>query len=358
MKNPVTPQDFGAVGNGKADDTGAFQKAVDSGFDVYVPTARRETYLITKPIRITKTQCKRIYSEPFARLSDYGAIIADFSGSDSPKATPLFDVGICSLRIGGLRVMSRAVNGHRAGVMISAMDESVCDYDIRIEHCAVKNFYRIACFTGRGLEISSSTIGSCNHIAELHWNNDADTNKNHPAEFDQRGISIKNCRLHGITSSFLTVKSGHAYGLHFEGNTIDNGRGYLVRAYGQAWGWNISGNVVQGINGDFAVMDFRKGMRNCVISGNTFLSDRGYWIGSDGTVDTWLKCGGDTSGCIIMGNAFKNAKTGFMSFNNLVDSVIIGNVMQDDTESTPTGITVKGKNLNTAILANQRGLTT
>lgn len=47
-----------------------------------------------------------------------------------------------------------------------------------------------------------------------------------------------------------------------------------------------------------------------------------------------------------------------MSFNNIVDSVIVGNVLQDDTESVPTGITVKGKNLNTAILANQRGVTT
>lgn len=352
IMDAVTPQMYGAVGDGKTDDTAAFQKAVDSGYDVYVPSSRRESYLITDTIRITKKQCKRIYSEPFCRMSD--TIIADLVARDKP----LFEVHTQLLHIGGLRFTSKAYDSHRAGLFISAMDESVCDFDIRIEHCSIGNFYRVAKVMGRGFELSSSQVGSCQYLCDFSWKDEKDTNKNHPAQYDQRGISIKNCRLHHVASGFIIIRSGHAYGFHFQGNTIDNGKGFLIRSYGQAWGWNITGNVVQGINGDFSVMDFRKGMRNSVISGNTFLSDSGYWTGSEGTVNTWLKCGGDTSGCIIMGNAFKNAKTGFMSFNNIVDSVIVGNVLQDDTESVPTGITVKGKNLNTAILANQRGVTT
>jgi hypothetical protein len=46
--------------------------------------------------------------------------------------------------IGGLRIKSAGVDGHRAGICIHAMDESVCDYDIRIEHCSITNFYRVA----------------------------------------------------------------------------------------------------------------------------------------------------------------------------------------------------------------------
>lgn len=352
MKNAVTPQDFGAVGNGKADDTTAFQKAVDSGYDVFIPSSRKETYLITDTIRITNNQCKRIYGEPLSRMSDAGAIVANFSSKDNPKATALFDIHTCALRIAGLRFISKAVNSHRAGILINAMDESICDYDIRMDNCSIKNYYKVSCFTGRGLEFISNTIGSCNYLMELYWNDEADTNHNHPAEYDQRGIAVKNNRLHAITSGFITVKQGHAYGLHFNGNTVDNGKGYLIRSYGTAIGWNVSGNVIQGIRGAFPVIDFRKGMTNCIITGNTFLSDKGYWEGTTDTVDSWLKCAGDTTGSIINSNVFKNASKGFMTFNNINGTAIIGNVFHNQMKSSDKAVTIKGKSENTTITGN------
>ena len=346
MQDAITPQMYGAKADGKADDTESFQKAVDSGFDVYVPTAMKETYRITKPIRITKSGCKRIFSEPMSRSADSGAIIFDLTEKLADQKTiPLLDVHMQLLHISGLRIVSRAVNGHRAGIMINAMD-SICDYDIQIDHCDIHNFYKAACFKGRGFEITDSKVGSCQYLAEFHWDDAEDTNSNHPPEYDQRGIAVRNNRLHNMASGFLIVKSGHAYGLHFEGNTVDNGRGRLVRAYEQAWGWNISGNVIQGIQGDFDFMDFRKGMRNCLICGNTFLSDDGYWIGSEGTVGSWLKCGGSTSNSIISNNVFKNGR--FMTFKNLTGSAINGNVMQGDG----TAITVTGNCSKNAVTGN------
>lgn len=343
---------YGAKADGVTDDTEAFQKAVDSGYDVYVPTARRETYLIKRPIRITKKQCKRIYSEPFRRMADTGAIVADFSEQDDPKGTALFDVRIQLLGIGGLRIVSRSADGHRAGVMVRAMEESLCDYDIRIEHCSAVGFYKVAEFTGRGLEIVDSQVGSCQYLADLYWDDGNDTNQNHPAPYDQRGICVKYCRLHSIQSGFLTVKSGHAYGLHFAGNTIDNGRGYLVKATEQAYGWNITGNVVQGMQGAFDVMEFKKGMRNCLIAGNTFLSDLGYWVGSTGTVKSWLKSGGSTSGSIISNNVFKNSDGGFLSFANMTGCAVIGNAMKNMTESTAPAIAISGKTQGVTMIGN------
>ena len=353
MPEAVTPQMYGAKADGKTDDTAAFQQAVDSGYDVYVPTSRRETYLITRPIRITKSQCKRIYSEPVSRSADTGAIIFDLKDMTAdPKTICLFDVHMQLLHISGIRIISRAVNGHRAGILISAMDAEVCDYDIQIDHCDINNFYKVVCFTGRGLEITNSHVGSCQYLMELHWDDTKDTNKNHPAEYDQRGIAVRNCRLHNIASGFIIAKSGHAYGLHFHGNTVDNGRGYLVRAYEQAYGWNISGNVIQGIQGDFDFMDFRKGMRNCLITGNTFLSDAGYWARSESTVSSWLKAGGNTQSCVISNNVFKNTDGGFMSFKNLTGTAIVGNAMQNKTEKTVSTITISGTNKNNAIANN------
>lgn len=50
MDHYVTPQDYGAKGNGWTDDTDAVQKAIDSGKSVFFPYGE---YLITEPLIIT-----------------------------------------------------------------------------------------------------------------------------------------------------------------------------------------------------------------------------------------------------------------------------------------------------------------
>ena len=352
VKEPITPQMYGAKGDGKTDDTEAFQKAVNSGYDVYVPTSNRETYLIKRTIKITNPNCKRIYSEPFSRRASLGCIIADFGEETDPQNTPLFDIKTQLFLIGGLRIVGRSVDGHRAGTLIRAIDQNVCDYDIRVEHCSFTNFYLLFEMIGRGLEILSSHLTSSQYLANLYWDDSKDSNKNHPPMYDQRGICVKNCRLHNIASGFINVKSGHAYGLHFTGNTVDNGRGYLIKAAEQAYGWNITNNVIQGINGRFDFMEFKAGMRNCVISGNTFLADDGYWVGSLGFVNSWLKCGGNTTGCIIGNNIFKNTETNFMTFGNLDASSITGNSMYNKTKLSGAAINITGTCKRTTFVGN------
>ena len=70
----VTPQKYGAIGDGKADDTAAFQKAVDSGFDVFVPTERTQIYRITGTIRIRNKRCRRIFTDGIAVRNDSAGI--------------------------------------------------------------------------------------------------------------------------------------------------------------------------------------------------------------------------------------------------------------------------------------------
>jgi hypothetical protein len=158
--------------------------------------------------------------------------------------------------------------------------------------------------------------------------------------------------LHNIVTGFISVKSGHAYGLQFTGNTIDNGHGYLIRSQEMADGWNISGNVVQGICGDFDVMEFKKGMVNCVISNNTFLSDIGYWIGSRKTVNSWINCKGSAISSLISNNAFKNADCYFMQFRNMNGMSVNGNILHDETGNAEFAISITGTCRNTSIVGN------
>lgn len=63
----VTPQMFGAIGDGISNDTNAIQKAVDSEYDVFFPAG---TYLIKSAIKVTKS--KHIYG-----CGDESKIIVD-----------------------------------------------------------------------------------------------------------------------------------------------------------------------------------------------------------------------------------------------------------------------------------------
>ena len=58
--NYVTPQMFGAVGNGWTDDTEAIQKALDSDSAVYFPSGE---YVISKPIVITNKKFWSMYAQ-------------------------------------------------------------------------------------------------------------------------------------------------------------------------------------------------------------------------------------------------------------------------------------------------------
>ena len=99
-------------------------------------------------------------------------------------------------------------------------------------------------------------------------------------------------------------------------------------------------------------MEFRKGMKDCIITGNTFLSDKGYWAGTEDTVNSWIKCGGNVTSCIINNNIFKNADNGFMTFNNLDGSTIVGNAIHNTTASTAPAINITGRSKKSAIIGN------
>lgn len=384
---PVTPQMFGAIGDGNADDTEAFQLALNSGYhEVFVPTSHCEKYKITGTLTIPKT-CRRIYGEGLPRGSaTYGSILFDLSGSgatiDTQRKTPLFDVGRTEcVGIHGIIIKCKGGSSStptpdegeadqdtsedqdsgstatRVGLFLDATS-TYADKDINITDAWIANFYRVFDFRGRGLTVINSWITSCGYIGRFNWADGDDSNKNHPANMDQRAILFKNNRIHSITSEFIRVETGHAYGLTFQTNTVDNGRGKLITCLDEAWNWLIDGNEVQGMDGYTssgsswgAMIGFTGGAKNCLITNNLFSGDPSYW--SSGKVpDTWVAIGQNATGCTITGNNFRNWNLRAVRLVNSNGCSITGNSFTNTITGAETAIRLEGECGCTAVTGN------
>ena len=75
LQNYVTPQMFGAVGDGVADDTDAVQAALDAGGIIYFPAGR---YKVTRQLTVTNS-CKIMMFKPYPSCwgGDYPVTAAD-----------------------------------------------------------------------------------------------------------------------------------------------------------------------------------------------------------------------------------------------------------------------------------------
>lgn len=341
LKNAfVTPQMYGAKADGVTDDTAAFQAALNSGGNVYVPTNNHEIYRITSTLTVPNT-CKCIFGTgQWRTAATYGGYITfDLSGKNMTvnqmRIYPMFDLDSAgSVMIQGLKFTCEKVtfgsSTKRVGYFVSAMNTSKVDYDFRLENVQVGGFYRGIRLTGRGCEVCNSQFNSINYLATFLW--DHDTNSNHPAGTGQRGIAFKNNRLHSISSGIIRVISGNVYGFTFTNNTIDNGKGYLISnesVTDVAKNWLISGNVIQGIETKHPVMRFKGGIENAVISNNIFSAEIGYWYGRTESPPAWLMVDGDAIGCVISSNTFKNASGSAFVFNGLVSGTGVCNNVFD-----------------------------
>lgn len=333
--DPVTPQMYGAKGDGLTDDTAAFQAALNSGHDVFVPTTRGETYRITGTLLVPNS-CKRIYGECPRGTATIGSIRFERpTTSSADRDTPLFRIGNSSinteaLTIHGLTIACEGVNGSRTGLCIDAATSTYADKDITISDVIITNFYRIVKFQGRGFTVINSSLTSSNYIGTFDWDDQYDTNNNHPASMDQRAILFKNCRLHSLTNGFITINSGHAYGLTMVGCTADVGRGIIIDCADEAWNWLITGNTFLGMHchttggsSNGPAINFRGGAKNCVIADNVFAADPTFW--SDGYIPkTYLSVNGG-SGLTINGNNFRHCTDECVILTGVTGATISGN---------------------------------
>ena len=362
----VTPKMYGAVGDGVTDDTAAFQAALNSGYDVFIPTGRGEKYIITDTLTIPRS-CRRIHGDGLPRGSSaHGAVwfkVPNVGTLTEQRNKPLFSVGNTeAVGIHGIHFHCAPADGgdNRVGTFLDATS-TYCDKDINITDAWIANFYTEFNFRGRGLTVINSWLTSASTVAILNWDDENDSQRSsHPASMGQRAIRFQNNRIHSIQSDFWIIQSGHAYGMVIEGNIIDHGQGKIIRAYDEAWNWNISGNLFQCIDGHTssgltmnAMVAFNKGAKNCIIDSNIFSADPTYWE-SGKVPDGWITVtdGYSMRSCTITGNTFKDYGLRGIWLTNSDGTTITGNTFETSMESAIAAFVIRGPQVNTVITGN------
>ena len=319
----VTPQMYKTPDNTWRD---AFNAALDSGMDVFVPTANGEQYIIDGPAPIVSqgitipqpaliwpnSGCKRLFGSDsvWRTVSTSGAIVFRPYNDASSENQPFIQLqgGAHGLRISNLRfVRSGGYGNNTTGIGLDALyDTTSADKDLIITNSCFNDFHTGIAFGGRGLQVYDSTFSSGQYAARIQWPNAFGTDDN-----GSRGIVFSGCRFHVNNYADIWVQSGHAHGLNVTGCYKDRrttGGRTFIRADSQAWGWNISGNSLIGLYAsgtNLNTIEFMGGAVGCTISGNTF---QGFPDDADGTHRGPLAAiyfgGGTVNGVVISGNSF------------------------------------------------------
>ena len=231
---PVNVLEYGAKGDGETDDTEAFQAALDTGYDVYIPQDKGQHYRITNTLNITKKrQC--IYSDPIERLSDETVSLNDQIGFISFEAETansiLFYVdNVTGIRFQNLTIKSANYNvdNNYIGVAFYINATNLKDNaDAQIFGGAYFGFNRIVVNYGRGTALKNNHIFHFNRAYEQHYTFDGygayDVQQ---PEWGDRACIITNNRFHSGNWIFQNVE-GKLTGALFTNNVSDGGAGFM-----------------------------------------------------------------------------------------------------------------------------------
>ena len=295
----VTPQMFGAVADGTADDTEAIQDAIDAGIDVYFPTDHGEVYKVTQTIDI-KAPCKKLYGAGSARgTANAGVIKREYATvGETGQAAAMFRIGAGNqgVHINNLRFILGTEGGaNNSGVALDAETFTFTDKDIYITSCSFVDASEAIRFYGRGLSVFDCSFGSCSVAAVINGDTASDT-------YETRAIRFERTRFHAMTGDFaVKVMSGHSYGFRMVDCLADRWLHGLIYAAQQANNWLISGNTAQQVyraSGADVLIRLEGGADNCAISNNIFRSTET----GNGRISHHIYISGPVTGCRISGN--------------------------------------------------------
>lgn len=277
----VTPEQFGAYGDGVNDDSDAIQTALNTGKTVKLS----KRYYITKTLIVHSDYQKICSDGGIASNRVKGRIQSDKSGSYFTDGA-FVKVIATGVTISGIGFRYTGESTGRTGLLfnrISDIERREFDMDCTVEGCWFDHLNTGVRYIGRGLRLSGCHFGSCTYSVYLSlpaiYDSEGD---GYPLvnPFGGRGMLIVNNRVHnGSPQGALVYITGSAtetyLGMVIEGNVIDH-RGNLLYSEAMQRELVISGNTV--VNNTDSTTKIEaitvKYADGCVISNNTISAVR------------------------------------------------------------------------------------
>lgn len=271
LGHAVNVKDYGAKGDGITDDTEAFQRAVDTGYNVYVPTSRRENYLLKGTVNfntIRQTMFSDDDNQPAGTSNLAGCIIFNYNVAIG------FQVNVSDVHFKNLSFRTNVVGGVNPRIThcIKALNTvSNEDLDIRVEYCTFFNFAYALDLTGRGVHVRENYFATCDRCVWLNFTPDSEPSTGfRGAKYGYRAVRIIQNRFHDVSQFAIYSQTGTIFSGEITGNVMDTGRGFL-RFQNGCNSSIISNNII-----DFCqtnAINIQNVCNNTTISNNSFYSD-------------------------------------------------------------------------------------
>ena len=369
-KSYVSVKDYGAKGDGSTDDTSAIQDAIDTGYDVYFPTSKNETYKVTSTLHVA------VSGQSFFcdRYSNTGIM---FYASSGDHTTPLFETNHSLARFVDMHIRSNTL-GTGIGIKAHA-DDAYSGGDVRYTNntdvtmigCDISNFYIGAVVNARGPWVTDCTFSELYIGLQLYW--DSQTSQDEDPQntgigiqlygnaTGMRGIQIMDCRFHSIGGTAINLYSGNPCGMIIKGNRFDVGSGFFIKAEAGVLVKNsvITENTI--LYSNVQSMRFNSGLDCCSISNNSFVGINPANDDSDArnTTATHIYIAGNSYCVSITGNSFDYCIEDCIRFDYAYNCVITGNTFEHigtgATASVVRGMVLFNQVADTCVFSNNAG---
>lgn len=265
----LTPQQFGAVADGVADDTAAIQAAINAARSqlnkiVVLPPGQ---YKVTSTIVVGDHE----YETPGEHLNRFVLRGYGMFGEESSKITFHHDgVGIrWEASLGGIHgiAFDAPVKTANNVALHVARTANTDDTDVTIVECSFLRFQRAIESVGRGFLFTKNKVAVCTTGIAVSWPTDGVQGSGvHLLPYGLRKWLITDNHFHSNFDAivFNGAPDGDFRGAIISNNLLDIGRRLFK---GSLTNSTISGNVIENGNGN-AIIEVDSGGHNLTITGN------------------------------------------------------------------------------------------
>lgn len=270
----TTPQEFGAAGDGVADDTDAIQDAINAQLErdnkiVYFPPG---TYRITRTLVVPDRESsgggnlnRLVLAGAGTMGSRTSTIQVDFDGTALHIAAPLSALrGLCFVAEPKLK---NTVAVHTARDASLGAAANTDDVDATITECTFVEFYTAVKHVGRGLVFTNNLVAVGDFGLDISWPTAGVAGGGvHLLPYGMRKWLIEGNHFHSMGTAILTTGADAASfrGAVIANNILDIGRRLFAGGISNS---TFSGNVVENGSGG-PLINITSGGSNLTFTGN------------------------------------------------------------------------------------------